>query len=554
MEFDYIVVGAGAAGCAAAARLSERPACRVLLVEAGPDIVPEPASIRSPYPISHAVADFRWPDLAARIKAPLGDAPAAPPMPYLQGRVVGGGGSLMGMIALRGAPADYDAWRDEGAGGWGWEQVLESFRRLEDDHDFTGPLHGQGGPIPIRRHTRSAWSPFARAVGEAFEAAGAPFVADANGDFRDGHLAVPVSSLPDRRVSSATGYLTAEVRARPNLTLLPGAEVTAVLFDGRRATGVALGDTVYAARHVVLSAGALKTPALLMQSGVGPGEALRAVGIAPVNDLPGVGANLCNHPAIYLSAWLPAHARKPGGPFIFNALRYSSGLPDCPDSDMLMPVINRTGWHALGDAVASLGVCVYKSASRGRIALTRRDGRIVPDIDLGMFADPRDLARMVSGYRRAFGYLTGVGEALSGMRIFAPTNMRLMAQLAVPTFANGALARMMALTLEGPEFLRRRALREAGIDAAALMQDEDRLTEFVHRTASPMFHPAGSCRIGAPGDPAAVVDPRCRVIGVEGLSIADASVMPAIVRGNTNIPAIMIGEHVARMLREDEAR
>lgn len=560
LQFDIVILGGGSAGCVLATRLSEDPTRRVLLVEAGPDLRAGhvPTEIASPYPgKAYFNADFLWPGLRARMGASLDNREPPSERPYEQARVLGGGSAINGIGANRGSPWDYAEWEAAGARGWGWSDVLPYFRKLESDAEFgtDHDLHGDAGPLPIRRVRRERHTVFARTAEAVWNRQAFLSRTDQNGVWEDGVYPLAVNlDAAGKRASVATAYLTDAVRRRANLTIWTETRAERLIVEGRRIVGASLRRgheaVVVGAGRVIVSMGALHSPALLLRSGIGPASHLAAMGIPVVAERRGVGRNLREHPSIGVSAFLRPNARIESGEHyhIQLILRWSSGMAGTGPGDMHTSLNARSGWHPVGHRIGSIFSWVNKSYSHGFVELQSPAPDIPPSVDFRLLSDERDLTRLAEALRLAAATMRDPAMQEVVQDVFPSTYSAKVKRLLQPTVRNAVLTRIAAPVMDRVGYARRKILEMAQEGTApldVLCRDEAALRTHLLRHVGGVWHPCGTCRMGDEADPAAVCGPDGAVIGVSGLSVCDASVMPTIPCANLNIPTLMIAEKMA---------
>jgi 5-(hydroxymethyl)furfural/furfural oxidase len=557
-RFDYVIVGGGAAGCVLAGRLTERSSNNVLVVEAGEDFVPgaEPMEIRDTFAgTAHGNPRFTWRRQTVIWPPRPGNAPdRRKKVRYAQGRVIGGGSSVNGMISIRGLPSDYDGWVELGAAGWGWRDVLPYFRKMETDADFDGPLHGADGPMKIQRIPADRWPGFTKGFMAAAREQGWAEIADKNADFSDGYFPIAVAHAGGRRVSAATAYLTARARARPNLEILGEATVERLLFSGTQVTGVRVHHhgQVFDIRagEVIVAGGALQSPALLLRSGIGPAAELAERGVDVIVDRPGIGKHLMEHPGVNFGVYMKPEARLPPDLRLpmYAGLRWSSGLDGCPAGDMYFIPMNKSFWHSVGERMGLMMMWVNRPYSTGEVRLNPSDHMAEPEVDFNLASDPRDLERLMIGTRRMIQLQASDALRDTVSDIFPISYSDRARRAAVYSNFNRFQTWLGGQLMDASGPLRRFLIRTLVADGPSvndLLRDDTVMASWIRKSVLGHFHASCSLRMGAADDPLAVTDPSARVYGVAGLRVCDASIMPAVPCANTNFPTIMIGEKIA---------
>ena len=502
--YDVVIVGAGSAGCVIASRLSENPNLSVALVEAGPDyetLTDTPYDLINSHNNSYKNHDwgFQYEPTQGRLDR------------FPRGRVTGGSSAVNTTIALRGMPEDYDEWADLGNTGWTWDEVLPAFNRLERDLDFPNETyHGDSGPITIRRYPREELTVPQAGFLDAAERLGYPYCADANEPWGWGAGPHPMNMLGRLRVSAAVGYL-APARIRPNLSILPNRHVRRLVLEGRKCTGLEVingdehGDVeVINAKLVVLCAGALMSPGIMMRSGLGPRDEVEGIGVDFVADVAGVGKNLSDHPASAVVCEVRDGAIiNHDAPIIQTILRYTSEHSD-KRNDLQIEQIS-FGGRPDGPPQFVIAPVLEYQYGRGTLTTLSADPFAPPKVENRFCEDERDLRPLTDCLQDTLAFLEA--EPLRGM----------IKDLVFPDPARGV--------------------------------GREDLETLVRKFAGSGYHPCGTLKMGPKEDVMAVVDPMGRSHHIDQLVVADASIMPSVPRANTNLTCLMIGEHLGEMMR-----
>lgn len=477
---------------------------------------------------------------------------------------MGGGSSINAQMANRGSPADYDEWEMRGADGWRWETVLPFFKKVERDIDFDDPLHGRCGNLPIRRVFPENWSEHARSVADAFKLAGHQYIPDQNGAFQDGYYPVAISNIYERRVSSAIAYLTPTIRQRPNLVILPETQVCGLIFEQNTCIGVRAitkqQEQTFHGREVILSSGAIHSPAMLMRSGVGPAHHLQQLGIPVRANVPGVGQRLMDHPSISVASFLRPHARANRHSLrsLQLGMRFSSGLEAAPAGDMALTVSS-----AFANRISVITLWVNKTFSEsGVVQLTSPDWRVEPQVDFNLLADRRDLMRLSAGFRQIAALhdlpplqaiTTDVFPASFTDHVRKVGDMDKKKPL--EALKNKVLTAVGGMLLDGPDWVRQFLIRKFVMETASMdevLRHEQQLETYIKRSTVGVWHCSCSCRMGSPDDPMAVTSSTGVVRGVQNLRIVDASIFPQVPCANTNLPTMMLAEKIADSILSHE--